>query len=123
MDPITSSIMTGIIANACYSVLQQSSIFLKDKVKEKILKNMEENSLNLPPDEKLKPVLDKLALLQIDEDSSFKKISKEIEGDDELVCQLKELENICSSTIQSISKKVSIQNTGSGSIQFRDINQ
>lgn len=123
MDPITSSIMIGIIANACYSVLQQSSIFLKDKVKEKILKNMEEQSLNLPPVEKLQPLVDKLALLQIDEDSSFKKILKEIEGDTELVSQLKELEKICGSTIQSVSKKVHIQNMGSGSIQFRDINQ
>ncbi|MDM1766030.1 MULTISPECIES: hypothetical protein [unclassified Acinetobacter] len=123
MDPVTSSFMIGIMANACYSVLQNSSIFLKDKVKEKIIKSMTENSLNLPPIETLEVIVDKLALLEIDEDSSSKKISKEIEGNSDLVLHLRELEKLSLSTTQSVTKTVNIQNTGTGSIQFRDITQ
>lgn len=121
MDPITTSIMTGILANACFSVLQQSSVFVKEKVREKILLGMQEKSLNVPPAEKLDPILDKLALLNIDEDSSPKKISKEIDEDLELISQLKYLQKICNNQIQSISKTVNIEN--SGSMQFGDINQ
>jgi hypothetical protein len=121
MDPITTSIITGILANACYSVFQQSSVFLKDKIKEKILLDMEDKSLNIPSAEKLDPILDKLALLDIDEDSSPKKIAKEIAGDSELVSRLEYLEKVCTNNTQSVSKTVNINN--SGLMQFGDINQ
>ncbi len=123
MEAITISILTGIVANACYSALQKSSTFSKKLVKDLIMQGVSKLKVDVPSEELIDPLINKLSLLPIDDECSEKKIINEIENNEEVYKILKKMEENCTTVSQSVTKIVEIHNTGIGSIRVRDINQ
>ena len=86
---------------------------------------MTATNFNIPNIEDLNPAIEELKDLDISEDDSPKKIEKIILSNNSL------MENLSSflkktnelSTNSSVNKTVNIRNSGSGNINFGDINQ
>lgn len=125
MEAISIGVLTGLISNALFKIICDQSILNFNNIKAKISENLTATNFNIPNIEDLNPAIEELKDLDISEDDSPKKIEKIILSNNSL------MENLSSflkktnelSTTSSVNKTVNIQNSGSGNINFGDINQ
>ena len=125
MEAISIGILTGLISNALFKVICDHSTLTVSNIKAKISENLTATNFNIPNIEDLNPAIEELKDLDISEDDSPKKIEKIILSNNSL------MENLSSflkktnelSTNSSVNKTVNIRNSGSGNINFGDINQ
>lgn len=125
MEAISIGILTGLISNALFKIICEQSTLNFNNIKAKISENLTATNFNIPNIEDLNPAIEELKDLDISEDDSPKKIEKIILSNnslmDNLSSFLKKTNEL--STTSSVNKTVNIQNSGSGNINFGDINQ
>ncbi len=125
MEAISIGVLTGLISNALFKIICDQSTLNFNNIKAKISENLTATNFNIPNIEDLNPAIEELKDLDISEDDSPKKIEKIILSNNSL------MENLSSflkktnelSTNSSVNKTVNIRNSGSGNINFGDINQ
>jgi len=125
MDPFSFSLLTGLIANACFKVMVDTSSLAFEDLKRNISQDIEKLNFSLPNINQLDTIVHKLEHLNISEDDSPKKIEKIILENMEMKSLIEEFfEKIkYNQKGGSINKTVNIENLGSGSITFGNINQ
>ena len=125
MEAISIGVLTGLISNALFKIICDQSTLNFNNIKAKISENLTATNFNIPNIEDLNPAIEELKDLDISEDDSPKKIEKIILSNNSL------MENLSSflkktnelSATSSVNKTVNIRNSGSGNINFGDINQ
>lgn len=123
MDPISLGILTGLISNACFKVICDTSTLHFNKVKQKLNEEIKANNLSIPNVDALNPIITQLEKLPISEDDSPKKIEKIILADETIKKELELFIENNKDEIKTVNKTVNINNSGNGIISFGDINQ
>lgn len=120
-----STVMLGILSNSCFSLLQNSAKLLRKDIEDSILEGLKKTSIVLPDPQLVDSIAKEIETLEVSEDDSPKKIQKVMESNSELMAYLKKLETESTSKAGglSVNKTVSINNSGSGNINFGNISQ